>query len=72
MTNQSGTVVGRHDLAYISFDIILHIEPHGKYGHTQMDTCVRNPALVDMERSKKPFWGRGGKEHFADDGMEGL
>jgi len=70
MTNQSGTVVGSHDLAYTSFDTFPHIEPRGKHGHTQKNTCVRNPVVVGMERNKKPFWGQGGKEHFADGRME--
>jgi len=70
MTNQSGTVVGRHALAYTSFDSSLDIEPLGKNGRTQMSNCVHNPVDVDMERNKKPFEDQRGKEHFADDRME--
>ena len=60
MTNQRGTVADRHDLARTPFDTFLHIEPRGKHGRTRMSTYVRNPAVVDMERNKKTFWGQGG------------
>jgi len=70
MTHLSGTVADRHDLAHTSFDTLLHIEPRGKHDRTQMSTYVRNPAVVDMERNKKPFWGQGSRGHSADGRME--